>query len=289
VRGAIPNHATFYTQVCFNKVLKGNKYDFIIISYAYWADLINGNELLNGAKTIIDTHDFLTSQHQKDKDFLLGASIQEELRRLSLFDEVWAISNDEQFVFSQFLKNRIRLVPVIFDEPDQAIQLNKEFDLIYVASDNHNNRNSINWFFTEVYPLLPKGLSICIIGKITDHLPQELVVTKVPYAEDLSQYYHKAKVSICPMLAGTGVKIKVVEALAYGLPVVCTQRGVDGLPNKINNGCLVSDDPDEFARNITALLTSETFYNRQHTYATEHFKSAFEADSSMELLDNCFI
>ncbi|MBC8052885.1 MAG: glycosyltransferase family 4 protein [Sphingobacteriaceae bacterium] len=289
VKGAIPNYATFYTQVCFNKVLKANKYDFILISYAYWADLIKGNELLKGAKTIIDTHDFLTSQHQTDKEFSLGTSIQEELRRLSLFDEVWAISNDEQFVFSQFLNQKIRLVPVMFSDPGQSDEVKKDFDLIYVASDNKNNVKSINWFFSEVYPLLPKELRICIIGKVTSHLAVELEVTKVSYAEDLNQFYQKAKVSICPMLAGTGVKVKVVEALSYGLPVVCTQRGIDGLPNKTNNGCLVSNDPVEFAANIKSLLLNKTFYNQQRAYAIEHFKSAFEANSCMKSLDKCFI
>jgi hypothetical protein len=48
----------------FSKILEDNQYDYIIISYAYWAELIRENKHLKEAKLIIDTHDFLTSQFQ---------------------------------------------------------------------------------------------------------------------------------------------------------------------------------------------------------------------------------
>src|SRR3546814_6858906 len=87
---------------------------------------------------------------------------------------------------------------------------------------------------------------------------------------------------MCPMLGGTGVKVKVVEALSYGLPVVCTRRGVDGLPNKSRNGCLVSDEASQFARNIISLLQDQTLYSEQSRLAAELFSSHFSTERSEE-------
>ena len=90
------------------------------------------------------------------------------------------------------------------------------------------------------------------------------------------------------MLTGTGVKVKVVEALAHGLPVVCTTRGVDGLPNKTLNGCLVTDDAAQFAQNIVDLLTDASFYNQQSARATITFNTGFSTQVVYKQLDKAF-
>jgi len=80
-----------------------------------------------------------------------------------------------------------------------------------------------------------------------------------------------------------------VEALAYGLPVVCTTRGVDGLPNKINNGCLVSDSPDGFAGNIMSLLQDPELYRKQGEMGKDLFDLYFEKMHVYKILDQTFL
>src|SRR3546814_16315615 len=95
---------------------------------------------------------------------------------------------------------------------------------------------------------------MCVIGKISAHIADHPNVVKIPFAEDIGPYYAQSTVAICPILSGTGITIKVVEAMTPGLPVVCTPRGTDGLPDKINNGCLTGGNPHELARNLTHLI-----------------------------------
>ncbi|PWG81057.1 glycosyltransferase [Pararcticibacter amylolyticus] len=281
----IPDHTPSYLKEAFEQILANQHYDAVIISYAYWANLIKDSAYLDNTKTIIDTHDLLTSQHQKDENLSVGLSLEEELRRLSLFNEIWVISSDEQYIFSQFLKQKVTFIPMMFDAQERVFQA-KEFDIIYVASDNTNNINSITWFLNHVYPLLPAGVRICIIGKITEHIHGDYAgITMIPFVSDLTDHYRKSKIAICPMLAGTGIKVKVIEALSFGLPVVGTQRAIDGMPNKINNGCLISDDPVRFAGYVTTLLTDDTFYSTQSKLASEIFMSAFVTDKCYEDLD----
>lgn len=283
-----PELVTMRFKRAFNKILKTSNYDYIFINYASWATLVDGNHLTEKAITIIDTHDFITAQLQKKVN--IGRSFKEEIRRISLFDIALAISVEEQYIFSQFCKNKIALAPMMLDKPENHhTTQEKKFDLIYVASDNVHNKNSANWFFNDVYPLLPNNIQICIIGQINEHLSIKAPnIIAVNFAEDLSIYYQDAKVALCPMLTGTGTKIKVVEALSYGLPIVCNTRGIDGLINKTNNGCLVSDNPAEFANNVIKLLTDESEYKKHAENALDAFSMNYEKERCYKNLDAIF-
>lgn len=287
VKGAVPNHVNSYSQQLFNDILQHNSYDYIIISYIYWADLIKNNPYIGQAVTILDTHDFMSSQHQRDKGFRLGPALGDEVRRLSLFDQVWSLSQEETYFFGQFVKGETWFHPVVVEKaPPAAADTPEKFDLIYVASDNRNNMISCEWFFNQVYPLLPATIRICVIGKITAHVPSGLKnVTLVPFAASLSEYYDQSRVVLCPMLAGTGVKVKVIEAMSFGLPVVCNNHGLDGLPNKSSNGCLATENPAEFAAYIQQLLNDPVFYAQQSAFAAACFKNNFSEEIAYRQLD----
>jgi len=283
-----PELVTLRFKRAFKKILKNKDYDYIFINYASWATLVENNQLTKKSIKVIDTHDFITAQLQKKVN--IGQSFKEEIRRISLFDIALAISVEEQYIFSQFCKSKVVLAPMMLDKPQNLHDIEeKPFDLIYVASDNVHNQKAAKWFFNEVYQLLPANIQICVIGQINEHLSIKAPnIIAVNFAEDLSIYYQKAKVALCPMLTGTGTKIKVVEALSYGLPIVCNTRGIDGLINKTDNGCLVSDDPVEFANNIIKLLTDESEYKKQAENAFAAFSINYEKERCYKNLDTVF-
>ncbi|QEC51991.1 glycosyltransferase involved in cell wall biosynthesis [Anseongella ginsenosidimutans] len=285
------SHATWYSRSTFRELVRQNEYDYIIISYIYWAELIHDIRSFSKARTIIDTHDFMTSQCRQNKHFQLGPFFEEEISRLRIFDEIWTISVDEQYLFSRFCQGNVRWVPPMLDAPAVPLPANtagRPYDLIYVASDNPHNLIAADWFFKEVHPRLPEQVRICVVGKISSHAADHPNVIKIPFAENIGEYYDQSKAAVCPILSGTGTKIKVVEAISHGLPVVCTTRGTDGLPDKINNGCLAADDPQDFARNISALLANTGFYQEQVNLAAAMFFSHFEKNRCYQELDEIF-
>jgi glycosyltransferase involved in cell wall biosynthesis len=126
------------------------------------------------------------------------------------------------------------------------------------------------------------------VGKICNYIPSFTNVTQVIFAESVREYYRKSKIAICPMLSGTGIKVKTVEALSFGLPVVCTLRGLDGLPSKTGNGCLRGDAKEEFAKHIHALLSDEKYYQHIRAQAIDTFNKYFEREGCYRKLDNAF-
>jgi glycosyltransferase involved in cell wall biosynthesis len=84
---------------------------------------------------------------------------------------------------------------------------------------------------------------------------QQAGVVATGYVDDLDGEYRRARVALAPLSNAAGLKIKVPQAMAYGLPVVARPpalAGLPGAPATAFGGC--SDDPAEFARHLTALL-----------------------------------
>ena len=124
------------------------------------------------------------------------------------------------------------------------------------------NADALRWFRDRVWPLLSdaeRSAGLDIVGSRT---PRDLVqwsessahVQAPGYVPDLAPYYRQAGIFIVPLHAGSGMRVKILEAMARGLPVVSTSIGVEGLPVRDGEQLLVADDPELFSRLVAELL-----------------------------------
>ncbi len=259
----------------FNVLLEKTAYDYVLISYVYWAKLIENNKLIKG-KTILDLSDFTTLilNDMSSGSLNVGKIFEEEVRRINLFDEVMCISYDEMWLFSQFAKNpKYHYIPHFIE--NKSTESKKIYDILLLGSDNSFNVEGIKWFLENIYPKLNKNLKILAVGKITKYIDIESNIEKKGYVENLDEVYKSSKILVAPLFGGTGIKIKVIEALSYGVPVVTTSKGVIGFKDKNNNGCLITDDLNEFIININKLLEDNDFAVSQRNKAVKYFLENF--------------
>lgn len=269
----------------FSHIARASAFDVALISYASWGVL--ANEFSDSTYKIIDTHDFITAQNRHKRT--IGKLFQDEISILKQYDNIWTYSVEEEYIFDQFTNKKVTLMPVSFPENFSERKTETKYDILYVASDNPHNIKGIQWFLKKVLPLL-NNVKVHIIGKIGKAIAEDYPnVIKYGMVDDLQEFYNHAKIVICPMLSGTGVKIKVLEALSYGLPVVTNRRGVDGLINKKNNGCLVSQDPVEFSKAIQQLMSDEDFYEKVKMLGICYFKANHNSKIERETLDSVFL
>jgi len=244
----------------FKDILQ-NQYDYIVMFYLYTGKLLDDIEIK--AKKINFMEDFLSIVHYNDEpNHNVGASINSEVKMCHNFDEIAFISFDEKIFFEKLLPSTTKcyFIPHIMQPRNRNITGEHTVDVLFIGHDNTYNINGMKWFFTNVYPFIESDIMIHIGGNICKHIPDGYTnVKKLGFVENIEELYNQTKVSICPLLNGTGLKIKVAEAMNCGIPVVCTSRGVDGLPDKTRNGCLVTDDPKEFAAHINRLCRDEQF------------------------------
>ncbi len=150
------------------------------------------------------------------------------------------------------------------------------------AMDYSPNVDALRWFFESIHEKLLQRLPevrILIVGKnpIAEvqayrSLPGVTVTGGVP---DVRPYYRRAWLQMVPLRIGGGTRLKIVESLAIGTPVVSTTIGAQGLELKHGENILLADDPDSFASEISRALTDPELLQKieQHgiTTATERF------------------
>jgi polysaccharide biosynthesis protein PslH len=141
--------------------------------------------------------------------------------------------------------------------------------LLFVGSLSYlPNVEGILYFATRVLPELRRrfpDLSLLIVGRTPSDAVKSLqgingveVVGEVP---DLEPYYRRSALCVVPLRAGSGTRLKVLEAMAYGRPVVSTGLGCEGLDVEHRRNLLIADQPDEIADAVTELLVSAEFRN----------------------------
>jgi glycosyltransferase involved in cell wall biosynthesis len=269
-RGVSVDITTPYFRRKAANYLNASKHDVIIASYASWGRLFVN--LKHRPYLILDTHDFITAQNKRNAN-KIGKLFQSELDIIRNFNEIWTLSVEEKYIYEQFTNSKIVYHPVAFKNTALQQHNRYKYDIIYVASHNPHNILSIHWFLENVFPKIQQ-YKLHIIGSICNEIPLEHPnVIKYGILEDLADVYNNARISICPMLSGTGVKIKVIESLSYNVPVVANTRGVDGLINKSKNGCFSTDDKNEFAGYIHQLMIDDELYMNARKEANTYFNS----------------
>ncbi len=162
-----------------------------------------------------------------------------------------------------------------------------------LVEDQSPNTDSIRWFLQEVYPLMdPQRRPECII--IGDARSASLGNLKLPGVrflgpvDDLTPYYAKARVFIAPTRFGAGIPIKVIEATAHQLPVVCTPMLAGQLEWTHGKETMVAASPAEFADQCMRLHNDPELWNTLRENAVAHYKRAFSPARFAESLNTLF-
>jgi glycosyltransferase involved in cell wall biosynthesis len=166
---------------------------------------------------------------------------------------------------------RLRYVPNVVDVASIAPVRPRLEDhrVIFVANFVYEpNRNAVRFLLAEVLPRVWARLpdaKLALVGPglraEPGHQSRELPalsddprVEVLGFVEDLRTAYASACCAVVPLLQGGGTPLKLIEALAYGLPVLATPRAVAGVDVRAGEHCLVADGPDAFAAALIDLL-----------------------------------
>ena len=130
---------------------------------------------------------------------------------------------------------------------------------IFVANFAYEpNRNGLAFLLSAVFPRVWGQLPdarLTLAGAGLQQPPSEDPrVQALGFVEDLAGVYATARCAVVPLLQGGGTPLKLIEALAYGLPVLATPRAVAGLDVHDGTDCVVGDGAEEFAHALTEIL-----------------------------------
>jgi glycosyltransferase involved in cell wall biosynthesis len=174
-----------------------------------------------------------------------------------------AIQWTEAHTFSRFAPRcRVVTVPVTIALPNLTSTREIAQRCVFVASGSLHNVDGISWFiercWARVRAAVPEAIldiygTVCL--RLT-HVPGGVRLNGV--IDDVAQAYAGAAVAVVPLRVGSGLKVKTVEALAYGIAVVCTPVGAQGLEALEPQPFVLADDAEAFAAATIDLLTNES-------------------------------
>jgi len=128
------------------------------------------------------------------------------------------------------------------------------------------NYEAMKWFVQEIFPKILLQLpetQLLITGDHADlPFPHSHNVKLVGYVDDIKSMVASSRLSIVPLLTGGGTRLKILEAMAIGIPVVATSKGAEGLNAVSGEHLLVADSPDEFADAVIAVLKDDYLYKK---------------------------
>ncbi len=142
--------------------------------------------------------------------------------------------------------------------------------LLYAGSFGYiANYEAVRWFTQEVFGRIAgrEALRVRVTGNTAgrDLAPLQSACPQIEFTgfvDDIRPYFAQSGICIAPILAGGSTRLKIVEAMAWGTPVVSTRVGAEGLEVTHEQNILLADTPDEFAACIERLLKDRDLWQR---------------------------
>lgn len=163
--------------------------------------------------------------------------------------------------------------------------------LLFIGSYNHTpNRDAVNWFIKEVYPKVKKAipnLHVSLLGSSPTKAVKSLGNSRVTvpgFIDNIDGYFNQARVFISPLRYGAGVKGKLSQALAFGLPIVSTSVGAEGMHLKDNESCLIADDAEGFAAKVIELYNDRNLWKKIQKNSLAVYRGNFSEKAGLEAL-----
>lgn len=212
------------------------------------------------------TFDRLSGLHRHRGELRAADAHATEARRFALltqqllhrFDAVAVCSEEDARRLGQTVPgSRMVVIPNAPPDVFPSAPQKRDIDLLFVGTFGYlPNRDGAEWLTTAILPRLPAGTRACLVGPcdapLKRHLERLWPVSITGRVDTVAPYYARARLAVAPLRAGGGTRIKILEAIAFGVPVVSTTLGAEGLPLRHPDHLLLADTPEEFAQACTA-------------------------------------
>lgn len=241
--------------------------------------------LPDGVKTFLDTQDLVSAQEESIRahGYTITQSVtwEQEMEVFRKFDGVLLIQQrDFNEVRAEIGDGKSILTPhpVSFSRQVLRPQVGT---IGFIASRWTANVDGMGWFLKKVWPKVYRpGLTLGLYGFICEDFAGNRTqgLELKGFIPDLEEAYGDMDIVINPVLYGAGLKIKTVEALGNGLPLVTTAEGARGLENIVGRALLVADDADSFAAALNGLIDDgekrRALGEAAYSYARENLSQA---------------
>lgn len=220
-----------------------------------------------------------------------------ELNVMKSVDVVLSYSDIELEIIATHLLSSEKLFrcPWVLREESVGRPLNKRSGLAFLGGYGHPpNKAAMDWFITNVMPALTQrrpGLKLHVWGS---HLPEDSGWDKQDgvvlegYAQSLDDVFDNVLAFVAPLQAGAGIKGKVLDSLAYGVPTILSPVAAEATGLIDGSSTLIAHTPDQWINHIESLLDSEELWQRIRTNSIALRNERYSFTAGIESIQKVF-
>lgn len=216
------------------------------------------------------------------------------------FDAVTAVSEEDKAALIEAgAPSAMTVIPIAVDLDSQPYieRQPKGPHIIHIGTMYWPaNINAINWFLDAIYPLIKARLPEVRCTLIGARPPESIIerakadpsLTVTGYVDDPLPYLQDASMMIVPLKAGGGMRVKILNALAQGIPMVTTTVGCEGIAVTPDKDILIADEPASFAEASLRLLTDADLNQRISQNGRDMVMRRYDYREAVKPLDDIY-
>jgi GT2 family glycosyltransferase/glycosyltransferase involved in cell wall biosynthesis len=305
-RGIKVVHYPYIRKVRDYLISHGFEFDVVILSRCDFACKHMADVRLHAPRSriIFDTVDLHSLRAHREAQIRADPEAREKARQkeeveydlIRQADETWVTSSVEQKLLQEkWPEKSVQLVSNIVDIPGSSTPFELRRDFLFIGGFQHTpNTDAVLFFLKQIYPMVKGRLHEAKFYVIGDKPPPEVValagenVVITGLQRDLRPFFESVRLSVAPLRFGAGVKGKINQSMAWGVPVVATSVAVEGMELTSGEDVLVADEPEEFARALVTLYESDALWNRLSQSGIEKTRSLYSVEVARERLERLF-
>ena len=151
--------------------------------------------------------------------------------------------------------------------PPQSVPVDEEDNSLFHigAMDWMPNKESIQWMLDEVWPVIHAQVPQAKLYLAGRKMPEAWMRTTIPgvtivgEVPDAAEFISGKKINVVPLLSGSGIRVKIIEAMSMGKTVITTTVGAQGIDYTDGEDLLIADTPQQFADQVRRCLNDDAF------------------------------
>ncbi len=220
-----------------------------------------------------------------------------EFEAMRSVDAVVSYNDVEMAVIEAMSEGEVRALkcPWVLDFPKViAPRADRKGLSFFGGFQHHPNVEGLRWFvdrvmerLNEVHPELELSIYGSRMGKDVRAL-ESSTIRPIGYIEDVESAYDPHLIFVAPLLSGAGIKGKVLNALARGIPCVLSPLAAEGIGLRHGHDCLIADTPEAWLEAISRLVEDEALWTQMRDNALDLARERFGFDTAREQMRKVF-
>lgn len=256
------------------------------------------------ATVIYDTVDLHWARMQRQAEVTGSAAAREEAERFRRMERIACTCSDLVFTVTPQEKDavlaevpgaRVEVVPNVHTCDPASLPWSERKDLMFIGGFEHApNVDAVRWFVERILPIVQAELPGTVFHVVGSKPTPEVERLASPtvriagYVPDPQPYFERCRVFVSPLRYGAGMKGKIGQSMGFGLPVVTTTVGAEGLLLVDGENALVADTPEDFARAIVRLYSDPLLWAKLSRSSARHVQEHFSPEVTRARLESIF-